>query len=205
MVWRREGDMTRRTLTPTGLLMVAIAALGVVTTDRATAGEPNVADMKVISSDATDEARSVQLGLNKSVVINLPRDIKDVLIAEPKIVSAVVRSKTRVYIIGAAVGRTNVFFFGDDDQPIGTLDINVSDDPQLYPQQLKKSGIDRNLVVVYRGVARASYSCPLTTDQHTALQECAVGAEKAEAANTTHSDITINGGGASPVVPGDAP
>jgi Flp pilus assembly secretin CpaC len=191
--------MTRRTLTPTGLLMVAIAALGVVTTDRATAGEPNVADMKVISSDATDEARSVQLGLNKSVVINLPRDIKDVLIAEPKIVSAVVRSKTRVYIIGAAVGRTNVFFFGDDDQPIGTLDINVSDDPQLYPQQLKKSGIDRNLVVVYRGVVRAAYSC--STDQHAALQECAVGAEKAEPFNTTHSYITINGGGASPVVP----
>src|SRR5450759_3228828 len=98
MVWRREGDMTRRTLTPTGLLMVAIAALGVVTTDRATAVEPNVTDMHVISSDAT--ARFVSLGLNKAVVIELPTDIRDVLVSNTKIVNAIVRSRRRVYIIG---------------------------------------------------------------------------------------------------------
>ena len=51
------------------------------------------------------------LGIGKSVVIDLPREIKDVLVADPKIANAVVRSAQRAYIIGAAVGQTNIFFF----------------------------------------------------------------------------------------------
>src|SRR5882757_2629628 len=52
-------------------------------------------------------ARFLPLGIGKSVVIDLPRDIKDVLVADPKIANAVVRSAQRAYIIGAAVGQTN--------------------------------------------------------------------------------------------------
>jgi hypothetical protein len=69
--------MPRRTLFSA---VVVGAALGLVTADRTLAGEQYNAGMKVISSDATD-ARLVQLGLNKSVVIELSRDIKKVLIA----------------------------------------------------------------------------------------------------------------------------
>ena len=56
-------------------------------------------------------ARFLALGIGKSVVIDLPRDIKDVLVADPKIANAVVRSAQRAYIIGAAVGQTNIVFF----------------------------------------------------------------------------------------------
>ena len=65
---------------------------------------------------ATASSRFVPLGIGKSVVIDLPRDIKDVLVADPKIANAVVRSARRAYIIGAAVGQTNVFFF-DAERP----------------------------------------------------------------------------------------
>jgi len=56
--------------------------------------------------------RFLALGIGKSVVVDLPNDIKDVLVADPKIANAVVRSAHRAYIIGAAVGQTNVVFFG---------------------------------------------------------------------------------------------
>ncbi|MFX6357480.1 pilus assembly protein N-terminal domain-containing protein, partial [Acinetobacter baumannii] len=46
-------------------------------------------------------ARFLPLGIGKSVVIDLPRDIKDVRVADPKIANAVVRSAQRAYIIGA--------------------------------------------------------------------------------------------------------
>jgi Flp pilus assembly secretin CpaC len=149
--------MTRRTLTPTGLLMVAIAALGVVTTDRATAGEPNVADMNVISSDAT--ARFVSLGLNKAVVIELPTDIRDVLVSNPKIVNAVVRSRRRVYIIGLDVGQSNIYIFDADSRQIGALTIGVSNDQQLTPPLLAKSGIASNVISVYRGDDLVTVDC----------------------------------------------
>ena len=45
-------------------------------------------------------SRFVPLGIGKSVVIDLPRDVKDVLVADPKIANAVIRSARRAYIIG---------------------------------------------------------------------------------------------------------
>ena len=53
----------------------------------------------------------VALGVGKTVVVDLPRDIRDVLVADPKIANAVVRTSRRAYLIGVAVGQTNVYFF----------------------------------------------------------------------------------------------
>ena len=73
-------------------------------------------------------ARFLPLGIGKSVVIDLPRDIKDVLVADPKIANAVVRSAQRAYIIGATVGQTNIVFFDAAGQQIAAYDIAVTRD-----------------------------------------------------------------------------
>jgi pilus assembly protein CpaC len=73
-------------------------------------------------------ARSLALGIGKSIVVDLPRDIKDVLVADPKIANAVVRSAQRAYIIGATVGQTNIVFFDSAGQQIAAYDIAVTRD-----------------------------------------------------------------------------
>jgi pilus assembly protein CpaC len=73
-------------------------------------------------------SRSVALGVSKSVVIDLPSDIKDVLVADPKIANAVVRSSRRAYIIGITVGQTNVFFFDAAGKQMAGFDIAVTRD-----------------------------------------------------------------------------
>jgi len=73
------------------------------------------------------KTRFLALGIGKSVVVDLP-DIKDVLVADPKIANAVVRTPQRAYIIGAAVGQTNVVFFNSTGQQIATYDIAVKRD-----------------------------------------------------------------------------
>src|SRR4051812_36215331 len=40
-------------------------------------------------------SRFLSLGVGKSVVVDLPRDVKDVLVADPKIANAVIRSAQR--------------------------------------------------------------------------------------------------------------
>ena len=82
--------------------------------------------VQLAGSDAS--SRFVPLGIGKSVVIDLPRDIKDVLVADPTIANAVVRSSRRAYIIGAKVGQTNVYFFDAEGHQIGGLDIAVTRD-----------------------------------------------------------------------------
>lgn len=73
-------------------------------------------------------AKFLSLGIGKSVVVDLPRDVKDVLVADPKIANAVVRSAQRAYIIGAAVGQTNIVFFDGAGQQIAAYDIAVKRD-----------------------------------------------------------------------------
>ena len=88
-------------------------------------------DYRVAAPAAADgqmNARFLALGIGKSVVIDLPRDIKDVLVADPKIANAVVRSAQRAYIIGAAVGQTNIVFFDSAGQQIAAYDIAVKRD-----------------------------------------------------------------------------
>ncbi len=92
----------------------------------ASASDPQVPVIQVVGSDAS--SRFVPLGIGKSVVIDLPRDVKDVLVADPKIANAVVRSSRRAYMIGVKVGQTNIFFFDADGQQIAGFDIAVKRD-----------------------------------------------------------------------------
>ena len=82
--------------------------------------------IQIAASEAT--SRFVPLGIGKSVVVDLPRDVKDILVADPKTANAVVRSSRRAYIGGIAVGQTSVFFFDADGRQIAGLDIAVTRD-----------------------------------------------------------------------------
>lgn len=84
-------------------------------------------------------ARFLPLGIGKSVVVDLPRDIKDVLVADPKIANAIVRSAQRAYIIGAAVGQTNIIFFDTTGQQIAAYDIAVTRDLNGVRAALKQA------------------------------------------------------------------
>src|SRR3954451_19365093 len=93
----------------------------------------------VAVSEGQINARFLSLGIGKSLVIDLPRDIKDVLVADPKIANAVVRSAQRAYIIGAAVGQTNIVFFDSAGQQIAAYDIAVKRDLNGVRAALKQT------------------------------------------------------------------
>ncbi|HEY1980141.1 MAG TPA: pilus assembly protein N-terminal domain-containing protein, partial [Xanthobacteraceae bacterium] len=122
---------TRKSTRATGLaVLIAMSCIGMAwIAPGAVAGNvvfnpPPTQTIHVSASDA--ESQSIALGVSKSVVIDLPRDIRDVLVADPKIANAVVRSSRRAYIIGTAVGQTNVFFFDTEGKQIGGFDIAVT-------------------------------------------------------------------------------
>jgi pilus assembly protein CpaC len=91
------------------------------------------------TTDGQMNARFVSLGIGKSIVIDLPREIKDVLVADPKVANAVVRSTQRAYIIGAAVGQTNIVFFDSTGAQIAAYDIAVKRDLNGVRAALKQS------------------------------------------------------------------
>jgi pilus assembly protein CpaC len=124
---RRENQRSMRAVMARALSFSAITAFTInpVLTPAISADYRTAAPVAV---DGQMNARVLSLGIGKSIVIDLPRDIKDVLVADPKIANAVVRSAQRAYIIGATVGQTNIVFFDSAGQQIAAYDIAVKRD-----------------------------------------------------------------------------
>ena len=117
--------MSNETLIRTLAIATAVVALAASTLP-STAADDRTPVLSVTASDAT--SRPVALGIGKAVIIDLPRDAKDVLVADPTIANAVVRSARRAYMIGVKVGQTSIFFFDGEGRQIAGFDIAVKRD-----------------------------------------------------------------------------
>src|SRR5947207_3975323 len=103
--------MATRNLTRAALGVAVLAASLAAAFAAEPVGVPaQSGSIQVVGSDTS--SRFVQLGIGKSVVIDLPRDIKDVLVAEPKFANAVVRSSRIAYLLGVHDGQTyiNIYY-----------------------------------------------------------------------------------------------
>jgi pilus assembly protein CpaC len=122
---------------------VLAASAGLAPSAPVGAADAHVPVIQVAASEAT--SRFIPLGVGKSVAIDLPADIKDVLVADPKIANAVIRSSRRVYMIGVAVGQTNIFFFDAHGKQIAGFDIAVTRDLNGVRAAIKHSMPDSDI------------------------------------------------------------
>ena len=135
--------MAIRTSIRAAALAALVIATGLAPSAPVLAAEARVPVLKVAASEGT--SRFIPLGIGKSVAIDLPADIKDVLVADPKIANAVIRSSRRVYMIGVTVGQTNIFFFDADGKQIAGFDIAVTRDLNGVRAALKQMMPDADI------------------------------------------------------------
>jgi len=134
-----ENQSAMRTVAAGALLLSAVAALTLGPLVPVVAAESDKDPVTTSAIGPSVKMRFLALGVGKSMIVDLPRDVKDVLVADPKIANAVVRSSQRAYIIGAAVGQTNVVFFDADGQQVAAYDIAVKRDLNGVRAALKQS------------------------------------------------------------------
>ena len=127
--------------------------------------KPDPAPTGAIHSGSV-KTRFLSLGTGKSVIIDLPREAKDVLVANPKVANAVIRSAQRAYIIGGDVGQTNVVFFDGDGQQIASYDIAVKRDLNGIRAALRQGLPGINIEGVGEGVMlTGSVASPVEAQQ----------------------------------------
>jgi pilus assembly protein CpaC len=122
----------------TAILAAAVSVLMASTglpQQGALAGGQLVGGVDVASSSAS---QTVKLGLNKSVVIDLPADAYDILVANPAVADAVTRTARRIYLFGKSVGQTNIFVFGPNGEQIVSLDLSVERDTAGVEEYIKR-------------------------------------------------------------------
>lgn len=114
------------------VLTFAVIATALCATP-AGAGAPlqEPADARVINVSARGTGTAHQhitLALDKAAIVQLDTDARDVLVSNPGIVDAVVRTARRVYLLGMKTGQTNAFFFDAAGKQVLALDISVERD-----------------------------------------------------------------------------
>jgi pilus assembly protein CpaC len=89
--------------------------------------EANARVMTISTHGASGHQR-LTLSLDKAAVIQLDADARDVLVSNPDMVDAVVRTPRRIFLLATKVGQTNAFFFDAAGKQILSLDIRVEKD-----------------------------------------------------------------------------
>lgn len=95
-------------------------------------------DVQIIAPGAGAAVQNVNLPLNKSVIVNLPRDARDVLVANPAIVDAVIRTPRQAYLLGVTTGETSVYFLDRAGNQILDLEIRVDRDMSGLNDMLRR-------------------------------------------------------------------
>jgi len=100
-----------------------------------------------ISDSGPGARRSLKLGLNKAIVVDLPTDAHDILVADPGKADAVTRTSRRIYLFGKEVGQTNIFIFGPNGEEIVSLDLDVERDISGLEAHLRRFIPDSDIQV----------------------------------------------------------
>lgn len=83
-------------------------------------------------------SQQVQLGLNKSVIVDLPVDAGEVIVSQPQVAGAIMRSKTRAILQGVSVGETNVIFLDARGNQIAVMEVSVLSDSSSLTSTLRR-------------------------------------------------------------------
>jgi len=112
--------------------------------------------VRVNVSDQGGAVQAIAIPKGKSAIVELPIEVRDVLVSDPKVADAVLRSPRRIYVLGVATGQTDAVFFDAAGRRILSLNIRVDLDYSAVAQTIGRvvpgasvhvEGINNSLVL----------------------------------------------------------
>lgn len=104
---------------------LAIAAAALLCLVGAPAAVQAQSTVRVELGGTGPAAQDLSLPRGKSAIIELPVDARDVLVSNPAVADAVLRTPRRIYVLGVAPGQTDAVFFDAAGRQILSLNIRV--------------------------------------------------------------------------------
>ncbi|WP_144763544.1 type II and III secretion system protein family protein [Methylobacterium dankookense] len=129
--------------------------------------------------------RKIELTAGRSVIVDLPRDAKEVFVANPKVANAVVRSTRKVFVIGMENGTTSIFILDAEGRQITALDVTVARDLNL--------NILRQLLG--QSIPGARFDVRSSGDSVLLSGSVASAAEAQQAIDIANAFVGVSGGG----------
>jgi pilus assembly protein CpaC len=129
--------MSRIKTAPVVLAGALIGVVGPAFANGVSKGDASPTTVLAIQADALSSSQRVDLSIGRSLIIELPRDAKEVFVANPKVANAVVRSTRKVFVIGMDNGATSIFVMDAEGRQIASLEVNVGRDLNVLAQTLR--------------------------------------------------------------------
>lgn len=89
-------------------------------------------------SEPQSQLGQLTISLNKTESIDLPEDVRDVIVGNPEIADVVVQAERQVFVMGKTVGDTNVFLVGAHNKLIRNINISVQPDADGVQQSITR-------------------------------------------------------------------
>ncbi len=80
----------------------------------------------------------IQLSVNKSIIVDLAKNVSEVIVSQPSIAGAIMRNQRRAIIQGVGVGETNVLFLDSSGNRIAVVEVSVTNDSSTLFNAIKR-------------------------------------------------------------------
>jgi pilus assembly protein CpaC len=87
------------------------------------------------------------LGRHKAAIIQLDADARDVLVSDPKVLDAVIKTPRRIFLLGTETGQASAYFFDSSGRQILTLDVRVERDVAELARVIHETMPDSNVKI----------------------------------------------------------
>lgn len=128
-------DFQHNLTKPAGWIAVLLSALLVCASQLAKPAQAT--DIVPVASQG-QAGHFFRIALNKSAVVTLPGNAKDVIVGNNEIVDVVIRNKNTAYLFARKTGSTNLFFFDANGQQIMAMDLEVALDSMALQNLLRR-------------------------------------------------------------------
>jgi pilus assembly protein CpaC len=108
------------------LAAASLAVLGVIGPTEALAQQHQ--SFMRIGETEDGRALHVTVGLNKSMIVELSREVREVVVSSPEQMDAVLQTSTRAYLIGKSTGEANVMFVDKEGRQVAILEVTIERD-----------------------------------------------------------------------------
>ena len=140
-----------------GALALALAMVFGVSADaqmhRATEAPPDGSVMQIPARSNFPISKKITLGVGRSMMLQFPMELRDVMVADPTKVDAIVQTSDRVFLVARGAGSTNAFFFDAQGNQVMTLEIAIGSDLSSLDNLLKRLLPNSNIRTDLAGTA----------------------------------------------------
>ena len=96
-------------------------------------------------ASAASYSQRLTLGVGRAIIVDLPGEASEIIVGDPKVANAVVRSTRKIYVMGVSTGQTTIIALDKAGAQIANIELNVGRDlgelSKLLKAAIPKSNI----------------------------------------------------------------